>query len=92
MSTELYYTAPSDAIFEDIKRNAIKIWQGYDDTYGYATEKIDNIKDLANVSDNYMYMVAMFDRENQLKLISMLQPESVERINQATGEQYANYR
>lgn len=83
MSQELYYTAPPDAIFEDIKKHAIQIWNGYDDTYGYRSEKIDRIKDLANVADNYMYMVAMFDSTNQAKLFKMVRPETVMRIQEA---------
>ncbi len=83
MNQELYYTAPSDDVFEDIKANAIKIWQTYDDTYGYASEKIDRIKDIANVSDNYMYMVAMFDETNQAKLMQAVQPETAARIREA---------
>lgn len=83
MSQELYYTAPSDEVFDDIKTNAIKIWQGYDDTHGYATEKIDRIKDLLNVKDNYMYIVAMFDQDNQAKLLNMVSLEARLRIEEA---------
>ena len=68
MTEEQYYTAPSQEIFDDIKEAAIKIWQGYDDTYGYATGKVDRIKDISNVRDNYAYMVAMFDPPNTAKL------------------------
>jgi len=83
--SDLYYTAPDDSIFEDIKDNAIKIWQSCDDIYGYATEKIDSIKDIKNVGDNYMYMVAMFDGSNQAKLMAAVKPETAERIY-ATSE------
>ena len=58
-----YYTAPPQEIFEDIKENARKIWQSYDDTYGYASEKIARI-DIENISDNAWYIVAMV-RPNQ---------------------------
>lgn len=64
----LYYTPPPEAAFEDLKKAAIKLWSGYDDTYKYATSKIDIIKDIKNVKDNFMYMFAMFDRLNQRKL------------------------
>lgn len=80
MSTELYYTAPPVDIFNDIKNNAIIIWNGYDDTYGYASEKVDAIKDLRNVRDNYMYMVAMFDQDNIDKLLALVQPDTKARI------------
>lgn len=72
MTTEEYYTAPPDDVFNEIKEAAIKIWSSYDDTYGYATEKIGRIKDIENVKDNAWYMVAMFDQPNQCKLVSLV--------------------
>lgn len=83
MSQELYYVAPSDTIFDDIKQAATRIWQTYDDTYGYQSEKINSIKDLTNVADNYMYMVAMFDDPNQQKLLAAVSPETADRILEA---------
>lgn len=71
-----YYDAPSEKIFEEIKTEAIKIWRGYDDTYGYATEKIDSIKDIQNVKDNWGYMVGMFDQDNQVKLFLALSEQA----------------
>lgn len=76
MTEKEYYTAPSDGVFNDIKENAIKIWQTYDDTYGYATEKINSIKDIKNVQDNAWYMVAMFDPINQNKLLRLVNHET----------------
>lgn len=78
-----YYKTPSQEVFDDIKANAIKLWQTYDDRYGYATEKISRIEDLTNITDNAWYMVAMFDSENQLKLIEMCQPETAVQIIKA---------
>ena len=46
---KLYYTAPSDEIFNEVKEKCIEIWKGYDDTYGYATDKIDGIENLENI-------------------------------------------
>lgn len=80
-----YYKAPSDEIFDDIKTNAIKIWQTYDNTYGYQDEKVNRIKDLVNVSDNAWFIVAMFDAPNQEKLISMVKPETGDMIIKARG-------
>lgn len=68
----LYYTAPSEGSFNDMKENAMKIWQTYDDSYGYASEKIDQIKDIENLQDNFVFMFSMFDISNQKKLISAL--------------------
>lgn len=85
MTVNDYYTPPSDEMFDDIKRNAIKVWQTYDNEYGYVDEKVDRIKDLANVSDNYGYIVAMFDSNNQAKLLLMVKPETAEFIRQRRG-------
>jgi hypothetical protein len=71
-----YYTAPSDKVFNDIKENAIKIWKTYDNTYGYQDEKINAIKDIKNFKDNAWFIVAMFDGNNQDKLINMCKPET----------------
>jgi len=71
-----YYTPLSDKIFEEIKEKSIEIWKTYDDSYGYATEKTDRIKDLKNIQDNGMTMVAMFDSENQIKFANTLSDEA----------------
>lgn len=83
MSVDLYYTAPTQEVFDDIKENAIKIWKTYDDQFGYATDKINSIKDIGNVKDNYMYMVSMFDSNNQAKLFDMVKPETATLIKEA---------
>ena len=71
-----YYEAPSDKIFNEIKQASKDIWNTYDDTYGYASEKVNRIKDIGNIKDNAMFMVAMFDRLNQRKLLSSLSEEA----------------
>jgi hypothetical protein len=70
--SKLYYTPPSNKIFKEVKLRAIEIWKKYDNTYGYADEKINRIKDMKNIEDNMMYIVAMFDLSNQIKLINKL--------------------
>ena len=70
--------APSQEIFDDIKEKAMSIWRTYDDTYWYATSKIDAIKDIENIRDNAEYIVAMFDWLNQLKLSKILNADSRE--------------
>lgn len=77
-----YYTAPSDAVFEEIKARAIEIWQTYDDTYGYAAEKIERVKSITNVKDNWGFIVGMFDSPNQQKLLAKLSPEAREKVAQ----------
>lgn len=73
---EDYYKAPSDEIFNEIKGKSIEIWGTYDDTYGYASEKIDRVKSINNVKDNWGSIVGMFDSTNQQKLLAKLSPEA----------------
>lgn len=70
--SKLYYTPPNDEHFEELKSKAIEIWETYDNTYGYVDEKVGRIKDIKNIEDNFMYMVAMFDPINQRKLADKL--------------------
>jgi hypothetical protein len=77
-----YYDAPSQEIFDEIKEKAIEIWQTYDDTYGYATEKIDYVKSVTNVRDNWGTLVGMFDRVNQMKLLIKLSPEASAKVRE----------
>lgn len=76
MEAELYYTAPSDEIFEEVKEKSIEVWEDYDNTYGYVDEKRERIKPIPNVKDNLMYMVAMFDSSNQYKLSRKLSAQA----------------
>ena len=80
-----YYTAPSQEVFDDIKKNAIKIWKLYDNTHGYVDEKLDRIKNIENIEDNAWFIVAMFDWVNQGKLINMVKPETAKIIRLAIG-------
>jgi hypothetical protein len=77
--TQLYYTAPEDKIFNEVREKAMALWPEIDtdhDKYGYATEKINRIKGITNVRDNFMYIVAMFDIDNQSRLAENLSPEA----------------
>jgi DNA-binding MltR family transcriptional regulator len=83
--TKLYYTPPSDQEFEEVKKASMQLWEDVDtdkDAYGYATEKKNRIKDITNVEDNFMYMVAMFDDENQALLAEKLSPETRKAIRE----------
>lgn len=80
MEAELYYTPPSDEVFDELKNKSIQLWKGYDNTHGYVTEKVGRIKDIPNVGDNFMYMVAMFDNNNQKKLSDLLSDETKEEV------------
>ena len=72
---KLYYTPPSDEIFEEVRAAAIKIWQRYDHP-DYVAEKVGRIAEIRNVGDNVMYIVAMFDHENRCALASVLSGEA----------------
>jgi len=81
----MYYTAPTDEIFEEVKAQAIKLWVEVDtdnNRYGYATNKINRIKDLHNVKDNVMYIIAMFDSNHHIILASMLTEEAKSAIDE----------
>jgi hypothetical protein len=70
-----YYKAPKDKYFDEVKKEAMKLWKKVDsdnDKFGYATGKINRIKDIKNIDDNFMYMVAMFDINNQRLLANNL--------------------
>lgn len=77
-----YYTAPSDEVFNEIKEKAIEIWQTYDDTYGYASEKIGYVNKITNFKDNWGTIVGMFDSINQQKLLAKLSPGAREKVGQ----------
>jgi hypothetical protein len=82
MSVELYYVPPKDTIFHEVKLRAIELWGTYDNTYGYSSEKINRIRNLENVGDNFMYIFAMFDVHNQSKIMRLLSEDARLAINQ----------
>ena len=90
----LYYTSPTDEQFNELKEKAIEIWSTMGDEPSYSQGKIGRIKDIANVEDNFMYMVAMFDQNTQRKLASKLSDETkgavAERIKDGGTPDYFN--
>ena len=91
---KLYYTPPADEQFDEVKEKAIEIWSTMGDEPSYSEEKIGRIKDIANVGDNFMYIVAMFDINNQRKLAEKLSDETrgaiAERIKDGGAPDYYN--
>jgi hypothetical protein len=79
---KFYYETPPDNIFNEVKEKSIKIWKTYDNTYGYADEKIDYIKTIGNIKDNMMTIIAMFDINNQMKLAGKLSFEANKEITE----------
>lgn len=80
MADSFFPDAPSDEIFDEVKRAAIELWKTYDDTFKYATQKVDRIKDVENYSDNFAYIIGMFDPENQRKLMMLVSKEAQREI------------
>lgn len=83
MTAKLYYTAPSDEIFDEVKRAAIELWTNEypaDKHPYYAEEKVGQIQNWKNVQDNVMALVQMFDSSNQLKLGRKLSEQAKEAI------------
>lgn len=81
--SKLYYTPPSDEIFNQVKSACMELWKEVDtdgDKFGYASSKINSIKDIQNVGDNFMYMIAMFDHLNHRKLTNKLSDEARKEI------------
>jgi hypothetical protein len=86
-NVELYYTPPKQEIFDELKKISMDFWQEkypedehrYYAQY-YAQSKIERIKDLQNIGDNFMYILAMFDTYNQREVISKLTDETKEAI------------
>lgn len=77
---KLYYTPPSNELFDELKNAAIDVWSSYGEPY--RSEKIASIKDIENVSDNFMYMVAMFDTSNQIKLKKLLSDDCKKAVSE----------
>lgn len=68
-----YYAAPSDEVFNEIKAKAIALWQTYSNEYGYVDEKVRRVNRIQNIKDSAWYILAMFDVNNQNKLLKMLE-------------------
>lgn len=76
MTNDTYYIPPSQEIFDEIKSKAILLWKTYDNTYGYVDEKVGRIEHIKNIKDNCCYIVAMFDVNNQNKLLHLVDGEA----------------
>ncbi len=74
------YTAPSQEVFDEIKEGAIAVWKRYDDTFGYASEKINRVQSINNIEDNWGFIVSMFDIHNKQKLFEILQSDEAKGL------------
>lgn len=82
MEAKLYYTAPSDEAFEEMKKECMEQWATHDNTYGYVDEKQAQIKDIGNIKDNFMYMLAMFDIHGQRGVIGRLSDSAKKEVRE----------
>jgi len=77
----LYYTAPTDKQFNELKEKAIEIWNEYDNAGGYRDEKLNQLP-AKNFKDNFMFIVAMFDSENMRLLADKLSQDAKDAIKE----------
>lgn len=70
----------SDKTFENIKQSACIVWENYSDEFGYRSEKLDRIKDLENIGNNWEYILAMFDSDNLELAIEYMDDMAIEEI------------
>ena len=75
---KLYYIPPSDEHFELLKEEVIKLWNEIGDNKDYIKEKVDRIKNVKNIADNFMFLATGLDFYNQHLLASRL-PEEVRK-------------
>ena len=82
-----------------IQRMAHEVWQKYDDTYGYRTEKQErNAKVSTKHPDNIWFFWNQFDINNQKELVSKIvseiprHPKSVIRLIKWFGEREKEYK
>jgi hypothetical protein len=72
--TRLYYTAPTEEIFTEVKWAVIGLWNAIGGEGGYKEEKVEQILKMKNIEDNMMTIVAGFDRRNIARLLLSLTP------------------
>lgn len=75
----LYYLAPSDEAFNEMKDACIAQWKRLDNTYGYVDTKL-SLLPMENVKDNFMVMLAMFDPFNQREIMWELSEETKDEV------------
>lgn len=81
MNEEHYYTAPSDEIFEECKQAALELWREICPEFYETKDKYIIISRLENCRDNFMYICAGFDMQNQLKHADKLSKECLKEIS-----------
>ena len=60
---KLYYITPSKSVFDEVQRMAVRVWDRYDDED--KNDNVSKILGMENNHDNIMYIINMFDKDNQ---------------------------
>ena len=71
---------------ELLKRVAHQVWEKYDDTFGYRSDKQERNESVStDISDNVWFFWGQFDGENQGELVRRIQeePEDTEGRDEA---------
>jgi len=75
VNNKLYYTPPSNKVFEDLRTQSISLLETISDGY-YKKEKLGIVKEATNTEGVFMLLVSMFDLRNQKVLSSMVTDET----------------
>jgi hypothetical protein len=78
----MYYTPPSDKVFQEIKSECQALWKSIatsPEDKIYLKEKLQRTQ-LENIRDNAMVLINMFYGINQFKLANRLSREALEAI------------
>lgn len=86
----MFYVPPKQKVFEELRENAIQIRLTYDDTYSYATEKIERLPK-ENIWSNFMTIFNMFDAKNQSKLLSLLWEDALTALRNRIDREEIQY-
>lgn len=80
MTKDLYHTAPSDEMFNEIKTAAIRLLKKQDQP-----SKIETIEALKNINQNYMKIIETFDGTHQIILLTKIRRATAQRVMEAIG-------
>lgn len=86
--SKLYYTAPSETVFDEIRVACLMIWSKYQEPtqLGYMREKFERVLKTKNIADNYMFLIAMFDMHNQALFAKQLTSSTLNMLIDALVE------
>lgn len=83
--SNLYYTAPEDDVFEEVKAKCIELWKirfPHEYDRSYVEDKTSYILSVQNIKDNMLSLISMFDTENRTLLAEMLSEKARREIRE----------